>query len=203
MYPGCKSYSERILCPDCNIPGYYKTSSFCYGKKFNMGWRRYIFLVKICWYLAAAVQIQLCKYLIEINDVERESTVWDKFNVLRHVIKFHLYKRLDSRRSMLQACDDGVWAAISNRKWATLRYQIPCVSWMWVYSSSGATTSRTHERDCSFDGSKTPPSWGPIVSVFSSHSFQEIRGSVPRRIISTVICEHVCSTSVATRYLMR
>ncbi|KAI0348501.1 hypothetical protein BDW22DRAFT_1320720 [Trametopsis cervina] len=39
--------------------------------------------VTICWYLAAVVQIQLCKYFIEINDSARESTVWGEINVLR------------------------------------------------------------------------------------------------------------------------
>lgn len=39
--------------------------------------------VTICWYLAAVVQVQLCKYFIEINDCERESTVWGEINVLR------------------------------------------------------------------------------------------------------------------------
>ncbi|CAA7266533.1 unnamed protein product [Cyclocybe aegerita] len=38
---------------------------------------------KICWYLAAVVQVQLCKYFIEINDSDRESTVWGEINVLR------------------------------------------------------------------------------------------------------------------------
>ncbi|KAF7966072.1 hypothetical protein HWV62_40230 [Athelia sp. TMB] len=37
----------------------------------------------ICWYLAAVVQVQLCKYFIEIGDNERESTVWGEINVLR------------------------------------------------------------------------------------------------------------------------
>jgi len=39
--------------------------------------------VTICWYLAAVVQVQLCKYFIEINDTERESTVWGEINMLR------------------------------------------------------------------------------------------------------------------------
>jgi hypothetical protein len=39
--------------------------------------------VTICWYLAAVVQVQLCKFFIEINDSERESTVWGEINVLR------------------------------------------------------------------------------------------------------------------------
>ncbi|KAF8912753.1 hypothetical protein CPB84DRAFT_1885361 [Gymnopilus junonius] len=38
--------------------------------------------VTICWYLAAVVQVQLCKYFIEVNDSE-ESTVWGEINVLR------------------------------------------------------------------------------------------------------------------------
>ena len=40
-------------------------------------------LSQICWYLAAVVQVQLCKFFIEINDSERESTVWGEINVLR------------------------------------------------------------------------------------------------------------------------
>jgi len=39
--------------------------------------------VTICWYLAAVVQVQLCKYFIELGDSERESTVWGEINVLR------------------------------------------------------------------------------------------------------------------------
>ncbi|TFY79041.1 hypothetical protein EWM64_g4966 [Hericium alpestre] len=37
----------------------------------------------ICWYLAAVVQIQLCKYYIEIGDTGREYAVWGEINVLR------------------------------------------------------------------------------------------------------------------------
>ena len=44
------------------------------------------FSPQICWYLAAVVQIQLCKYFIEINDTARESTVWGEINVLRYDI---------------------------------------------------------------------------------------------------------------------
>ncbi|KAI0673525.1 hypothetical protein C8Q78DRAFT_969110 [Trametes maxima] len=37
----------------------------------------------ICWYLAAVVQTQLCKYYIEIGDTAREQTVWGEINALR------------------------------------------------------------------------------------------------------------------------
>ncbi|KAI0051672.1 hypothetical protein FA95DRAFT_1511631 [Auriscalpium vulgare] len=37
----------------------------------------------ICWYLAAVVQIQLCKYCIEVGDTDREYIVWGEINVLR------------------------------------------------------------------------------------------------------------------------
>lgn len=40
---------------------------------------------QICWYLAAVVQVQLCKYFIEIGDVSRETTIWGEINVLRYV----------------------------------------------------------------------------------------------------------------------
>ena len=39
--------------------------------------------MQICWYLAAVVQVQLCKYFIEIGDTSRESTVWGEINALR------------------------------------------------------------------------------------------------------------------------
>ncbi|KAI0734514.1 hypothetical protein C8Q72DRAFT_873050 [Fomitopsis betulina] len=39
--------------------------------------------IVICWYLAAVVQVQLCKYFIEIGDTSRESTVWGEINALR------------------------------------------------------------------------------------------------------------------------
>jgi hypothetical protein len=40
-------------------------------------------IVQICWYLAAVVQIQLCKYFIETGDTDREYGVWGVINVLR------------------------------------------------------------------------------------------------------------------------
>lgn len=46
---------------------------------------RLYFFFQICWYLAAVVQIQLCKYFIEIGDVSRETTIWGEINILRYV----------------------------------------------------------------------------------------------------------------------
>ena len=40
-------------------------------------------IVQICWYLAAVVQIQLCKYFIETGDTDREYGIWGVINVLR------------------------------------------------------------------------------------------------------------------------
>ncbi|KAI0068336.1 hypothetical protein BV25DRAFT_1793002 [Artomyces pyxidatus] len=37
----------------------------------------------ICWYLAAVVQVQLCKYFIESGNTDREYAVWGEINVLR------------------------------------------------------------------------------------------------------------------------
>lgn len=42
------------------------------------------FLPQICWYLSAVVQVQLCKYFIEIGDVSRETTIWGEINILRY-----------------------------------------------------------------------------------------------------------------------
>ncbi|KAI0321367.1 hypothetical protein OF83DRAFT_1100013 [Amylostereum chailletii] len=37
----------------------------------------------ICWYLAAVVQVQLCKYFIELGETDREYAVWGEINILR------------------------------------------------------------------------------------------------------------------------
>lgn len=69
--------------------------------------------IQICWYLAAVVQVQLCKYFIEINDGERESTVWGEINVLRfvHCVASWLY---GLKSFPFQICNDGIWAPLSD-----------------------------------------------------------------------------------------
>ncbi|KAL4071020.1 hypothetical protein J3A83DRAFT_4093714 [Scleroderma citrinum] len=42
--------------------------------------------VTICWYLAAAVQVQVCKYFIEIGDHAREAQALEEVNVLREAM---------------------------------------------------------------------------------------------------------------------
>ncbi|KAF8140170.1 hypothetical protein EV363DRAFT_1393085 [Boletus edulis] len=39
--------------------------------------------VTICWYLAAVVQVQVCRHFIETGDYAREAQVWGEINVLR------------------------------------------------------------------------------------------------------------------------
>jgi hypothetical protein len=41
--------------------------------------------LQICWYLAAVVQVHLCKRLIEIGDIANEATCWGEINMLRYV----------------------------------------------------------------------------------------------------------------------
>lgn len=43
-------------------------------------------LFQICWYLAAVVQVHLCKRLIEIGDIANEATCWGEINMLRYVL---------------------------------------------------------------------------------------------------------------------
>lgn len=43
----------------------------------------FIVIFRICWYLAAVVQVQLCKRLIEIGDRASEANVWGEINLLR------------------------------------------------------------------------------------------------------------------------
>ncbi|KAN0100701.1 hypothetical protein V8E55_000685 [Tylopilus felleus] len=42
--------------------------------------------VTICWYLAAVVQVQVCRHFIETGDHAREAQVWGELNVLREVM---------------------------------------------------------------------------------------------------------------------
>ncbi|KAH7911949.1 hypothetical protein BJ138DRAFT_1062114 [Hygrophoropsis aurantiaca] len=42
--------------------------------------------VTICWYLAAVVQVQVCKHFIEAGDEVREAQVWGEINVLRQAM---------------------------------------------------------------------------------------------------------------------
>ncbi|EPQ60721.1 hypothetical protein GLOTRDRAFT_68601 [Gloeophyllum trabeum ATCC 11539] len=43
--------------------------------------------VTICWYLAAVVQVQMCKYYIQMGDTPRETQVWGEINMLRFAMR--------------------------------------------------------------------------------------------------------------------
>lgn len=42
--------------------------------------------VTICWYLAAVVQVQVCKHFIESGEHDREQQIWGEINVLRQAM---------------------------------------------------------------------------------------------------------------------
>ncbi|KIO20877.1 hypothetical protein M407DRAFT_29481 [Tulasnella calospora MUT 4182] len=42
--------------------------------------------VTICWYLAAVVQVQQCRHLIDIGDRQNEAAVWGEINLLRQAM---------------------------------------------------------------------------------------------------------------------
>ncbi|KAF9473118.1 hypothetical protein BDN70DRAFT_886160 [Pholiota conissans] len=75
--PQNMSTARCINSARCILSAYYVLSST------SLDITRLHPFVTICWYLAAVVQVQLCKYFIEINDSDRESTVWGEINVLR------------------------------------------------------------------------------------------------------------------------
>lgn len=73
-----------ILQPLRNIPRHHPIAPSCHGTfAAPISGDVDLTSAQICWYLAAVVQIQLCKYFIQINDAARESTVWGEINVLR------------------------------------------------------------------------------------------------------------------------
>ncbi|KAF5375241.1 hypothetical protein D9758_000188 [Tetrapyrgos nigripes] len=75
--PNCTSTQRCVHSARCILAAYYMLSAT------SLDITRLHPFVTICWYLAAVVQVQLCKYFIEISDSERESTVWGEINVLR------------------------------------------------------------------------------------------------------------------------
>ncbi|KAK7463678.1 hypothetical protein VKT23_007021 [Stygiomarasmius scandens] len=75
--PNCVSTGRCVHSARCILAAYYMLSAT------SLDITRLHPFVTICWYLAAVVQVQLCKYFIEISDSERESTVWGEINVLR------------------------------------------------------------------------------------------------------------------------
>ncbi|KAJ7293658.1 hypothetical protein C8J57DRAFT_1269605 [Mycena rebaudengoi] len=75
--PSCASTSRCVNSARSILGAYYMLSAT------SLDITRLHPFVVICWYLAAVVQVQLCKYFIEIGDSERESTVWGEINVLR------------------------------------------------------------------------------------------------------------------------
>jgi hypothetical protein len=86
-FPLCQLGSEypgSLLHALCHLVGHYEIASLRGGMSACMRNNHlYSSQIQICWYLAAVVQVQLCKYFIEIGDSERESTVWGEINVLR------------------------------------------------------------------------------------------------------------------------
>ncbi|KAG2159959.1 uncharacterized protein EDB93DRAFT_1073536 [Suillus bovinus] len=58
--------------------------------------------VVICWYLAAVVQVQVCKHFIEIGDNAREDQVWGEINVLRQaMINYGVKSPIGTRQEKL------------------------------------------------------------------------------------------------------
>jgi len=60
------------------------------------------------------VLIQLCKYFIEINDTERESTVWGEINVLRHVERIQACLKVDLIHFQVRYAN--LWSSIPDRE---------------------------------------------------------------------------------------
>ncbi|OJA10820.1 hypothetical protein AZE42_00268 [Rhizopogon vesiculosus] len=58
--------------------------------------------VTICWYLAAVVQVQVCKHFIEVGDKAREDQVWGEINVLRQaMIRYGAKSPIGTRQEKL------------------------------------------------------------------------------------------------------
>lgn len=64
--------------------------------------RTWLIMRQICWYLAAVVQIHLCKRLIEVGDAANEATCWGEINMLRDaLITYGQYAPIGTRQEKL------------------------------------------------------------------------------------------------------
>jgi len=92
----CVSTARCVNSARCILGAYYMLSAT------SLDISRLHPFVTICWYLAAVVQVQLCKYFIEIGDGERESTVWGEINVLRFALLEYGHRSpIGTRQEML------------------------------------------------------------------------------------------------------
>ncbi len=112
----------------------------------------FFFHRQICWYLAAVVQVQLCKYFIEIGDTDRESTVWGEINVLRYAY----FSR--TAYSGLAPTTRFAMLAYGQRSPIGSKYRLVHVFHPFLnktfFSTTGAPFTRPDERDCQNDGTK-------------------------------------------------
>ncbi|KZT05966.1 uncharacterized protein LAESUDRAFT_207675 [Laetiporus sulphureus 93-53] len=75
--PHCISTNRCIHAARTILNAYYKLS------ETSLDTTRLHPFITICWYLAAVVKIQVCKYMIEIGDGAQEATLWGEINTLR------------------------------------------------------------------------------------------------------------------------
>jgi len=58
--------------------------------------------VTICWYLAAVVNVQLCKHFIESGDTEQETNTWAEINVMRFaMLEYGAHSPIGTRQEKL------------------------------------------------------------------------------------------------------
>lgn len=87
MYQCSKSHSFGLLQVIRDFFGYIEVASIRRSEFLGCpNQKSFIVYPQICWYLAAVVQVQVCKHFIEIGDEAREDQVWGEINVLRYAL---------------------------------------------------------------------------------------------------------------------
>lgn len=136
-------------------------------------------LIAICWYLAAAVQVQLCKYFIEVGNTESESTVWGEINIMRFaMLEFGATSPIGTRQEgILQGLMQEIVRTTAQKQPLELGMPLYPFSrntlWRKEYDGSGGMSDDLGDGDVDVVldaaiGQRRVPS--PAMTLTSSHS---------------------------------
>ncbi|TRM66190.1 hypothetical protein BD626DRAFT_486984 [Schizophyllum amplum] len=118
----------------------------------------------ICWYLAAVVEVQLCKYFIEIGDPDRESTVWGEINVLRFaMLEYGRRSPIGTRQeSLLQGLMREIVRMTTQKQPLEVGFPLYAFSHATAFAKDAVSQSTTNEPlPAPLPVSMLDPSFGP------------------------------------------
>ncbi|ESK89307.1 hypothetical protein Moror_1245 [Moniliophthora roreri MCA 2997] len=162
--PNCVSTSRCVNSARFILGAYYTLSAT------SLDISRLHPFVTICWYLAAVVQVQLCKYFIEIGDSDRESTVWGEINVLRFAMLAY------GQRSPIGTRQERLLQGLMREIVRMTAQKQPLEVGLPLYPFSSTTLWRKGEGQ---NGSSATSEDGSAIPLPVSPPFEEQQGTPP------------------------